>query len=33
LLPLACSACFLIVPRTTSPGMAPPTIGPLPLGH
>jgi hypothetical protein len=27
LLPLACSACFLIEPRTTSPGMAPPTVG------
>jgi len=26
---LACSACFLIEPRTTSPGMAPPTMGPL----
>ncbi|KRY94820.1 hypothetical protein T4B_1409, partial [Trichinella pseudospiralis] len=25
LLLLACSACFLIEPRTTSPGMAPPT--------
>ena len=25
LLPLACSACFLIEPRTTSPGMAPST--------
>jgi hypothetical protein len=24
LLPLACSACFLIEPRTTSPGMVPP---------
>jgi hypothetical protein len=24
---LACSACFLIEPRTTSPGMAPLTIG------
>jgi hypothetical protein len=24
---LACSACFLIEPRTTSPGMAPPTMG------
>jgi hypothetical protein len=29
LLPLACSACFLIEPRTTSPGMAPPTPPPL----
>jgi hypothetical protein len=28
LLPLACSACFLTEPRTTSPGMAPPTVGP-----
>ena len=27
LLPMACSACFLIEPRTTSPGMAPPTRG------
>jgi len=27
LLPMACSACFLIQPRTTSPGMAPPTMG------
>jgi hypothetical protein len=26
LLPLACSACFLIEPKTTSPTMAPPTI-------
>jgi hypothetical protein len=25
-IPLACSACFLIEPRNTSPGMAPPTI-------
>ena len=25
---LACSACFLIKPRTTSSGMAPPTIDP-----
>jgi hypothetical protein len=31
LLPLACSACSLIEPRTTSPGTAPPTVGPLPL--
>jgi hypothetical protein len=23
LLPLACSACFLIEPKTTSPGMVP----------
>jgi hypothetical protein len=28
LLPLPCSACFLIEPRTTSPRMAPPTMGP-----
>jgi hypothetical protein len=28
LLPLACSACFLIEPRTTSPGIGPPTMGP-----
>jgi hypothetical protein len=27
LLPMACSACFLIEPRTTSPGLAPPTMG------
>ena len=27
LLPLACSACFLIEPRTTSLGMALPTMG------
>jgi len=27
LLPLACSACSLIEPKTTSPGMAPPTRG------
>jgi hypothetical protein len=33
LLPLACSACFLIEPMTTSPGMAPPTMGPPPFGH
>jgi hypothetical protein len=24
---LACSTCFLIGPKTTSPGIAPPTIG------
>jgi hypothetical protein len=30
LLPLACSACFLIEPKTTSPEMAPPTMGPSP---
>jgi hypothetical protein len=28
LLPLACSACLLIEPKTTSPRKAPPTIGP-----
>jgi hypothetical protein len=28
LLLLACSACSLIEPKTTSPGMAPPTMGP-----
>ena len=33
LLPLACSACFLIEPRTTSPGMALPTMGPPTLDH
>ena len=27
LLLMACSACFLIESRTTSPGMAPPTMG------
>ena len=27
LLPVACSACFLIELRTTSPGLAPPTMG------
>jgi hypothetical protein len=26
-----CSVCFLIEPKTTSPGMAPPTMGPPPL--
>ena len=31
---LACSACFLIAPRTTSPGMTPPTMGwALPINH
>ena len=30
---VACSACFLIEPRTTSPGMAPPTMGPPTLDH
>jgi hypothetical protein len=28
LLPLACLACFLIEPKTTSPRMAPPTMAP-----
>jgi hypothetical protein len=27
LLPMACSTCFLIEPRTTCPGMSPPTMG------
>jgi hypothetical protein len=27
LFPMACSACFLIEPRTTSPGMISPTMG------
>jgi hypothetical protein len=27
LFPLVCSAWFLIEPKTTSPGMAPPTVG------
>jgi hypothetical protein len=27
LLPMACSACFLIEPRTTGPRMVPPTMG------
>jgi hypothetical protein len=31
LLALACSACSLIEPKTTSPGMAPPTMVPPPL--
>jgi hypothetical protein len=31
LLPLACSACFLIEPRTTGPAMVPPTRGLSPL--
>ena len=31
---LACSACFLIAPRTSSPGMTPPTMGcALPIDH
>jgi hypothetical protein len=33
LLPLACSACFLLETKTTSPGMAPPTVGPPTLDH
>ena len=33
LLPLVCSACFLIEPKTTSPEMAPPTMGPPTLDH
>jgi hypothetical protein len=28
---LACSACFLIEPKTTNPEMVPPTKGPPPL--
>ena len=31
LLLLACSACFLIEPKTTSSGMTPSTVGPPPL--
>jgi hypothetical protein len=31
--PLACSACFLIELRTTSPEMVPPTMGPTTLDH
>ena len=27
LLPIACSACFLLAPRTTCPGVATPTVG------
>ena len=30
---LACSACSLIEPKTTIPGMAPPTMGPPTLDH
>ena len=30
---LACLACFLIEPKTTSPEMVPPTKGPSPLDH
>ena len=33
LLPRPCSSCFLIEPRTTSPGMAPPTMGLSTLDH
>ena len=33
LLPLPCSACFLIEPKTTSPEMIPFTRGPPPLDH
>jgi hypothetical protein len=33
LVPLACSACFLIEPKTNSPGMAPPTMGSPTLDH
>jgi hypothetical protein len=33
LLPLSCSACFLIEPKTTSPEMAPPTMGPPTPDH
>jgi hypothetical protein len=34
LLLMACSACFLIEPRTTSPVMVPPTVGwALPINH
>jgi hypothetical protein len=33
LLPLACSACFLIEPKTTSPEMIPLTKGTTPLDH
>jgi hypothetical protein len=33
LLLLACSACFLIEPKTNNPGMAPPTMGSLILDH
>jgi hypothetical protein len=31
LVPLACSAYFLIKPKTTTPEMVPPTRGPTPL--
>ena len=33
LFPLACSACFLVEPKTTSPEMVPPTMGSLILDH
>jgi hypothetical protein len=33
LLLLACSACFHIESRTTSPGMVTPTMGPPNLDH
>jgi hypothetical protein len=33
LLPLTCTACFLIEPKTISPGMVPSTRGPPPLDH
>jgi hypothetical protein len=33
LLPLACWACYLIEPRTISPGMTTPTMGPPTLDH
>jgi hypothetical protein len=33
LLPLACWACFLIEPKTTSSGMAPPTMVPPTFDH
>jgi hypothetical protein len=33
LLPLACLACFLMEPKTTSPEMAPTHNGPSPLDH
>ena len=34
LFPMACSVCFLIESRITSPGMAPPKMGwALPISH
>jgi hypothetical protein len=33
LLPLPCSTFFLIEPRATSTGLAPPTVGPPTLDH